>query len=142
MASARCPRVNLSHAIRNPKSKRGVTLTEVVVASALLLICIAPMLKALTAAQVQDRALERKSWSGLLAQRELECLRARCLRHYEICYRVSSKPVGDGYLCTVADDGHPSLRTVTVSTGLDQNGDGVLSAGEVEVSLSTRLAKR
>lgn len=128
-----------------PRSSRGrhsgVTLAEVIVASALLALAIAPLLKALTAAQVEDRAIERKSWSLLLAQQELECIRARCVRHYDACYRVSSKPIRDGYLCTVADDGHPSLRTVTVSVGLDQNNDGVLSPGEVEVNLSTRLAR-
>jgi len=118
-----------------------VTLTEVIVASALLALAIAPLLKALTAAQVEDRAIERKSWSLLLAQDELECIRARCVRHYDTCYRVSSKAIRDGYLCTVVDDAHPSLRTVTVSVGLDQNNDGTLSMGEVEVSLSTRLAR-
>jgi len=118
-----------------------VTLAEVIVASALLAIAIAPLLKALTAAQIEDRAIERKSWSLLLAQQELEGIRARCLRQYGACYRVSSRAIRDGYLCTVADDGHPSLRTVTVSVGLDQNNDGRLSASEVEVSLSTRLAR-
>jgi prepilin-type N-terminal cleavage/methylation domain-containing protein len=132
---------NPQSAIRNLKSPRGVTLTEVIVASALLLVCIAPLLKALTLAQVADRAIERKSWSLMQAQRELEWIRARCLRHYETCYRVNSKAVGEGYLCTVTDDADPTLRTVTVAVGLDQNGDGVLSAGEVEVRLTTRLAR-
>jgi len=137
---------NPQSAIGNPQCPRGyrpgVTLTEVVVASALLVISVVPLLKALTLAQVEDRAIERRSWSLLLAQRELECLRARCLGHYDACYGVNSETLGDGYLCTVMDDEHPSLRTVTVSVGLDQNGDGVLAPGEVEVSLSTRLAKR
>ena len=131
--------------IRNPKSSRtrraGVTLTEVIVASALLVLSVVPLLKALTVAQAQDRALERKSWSLMLAQRELEYLRARCIRHYEACYRVESRALGEEYLCTVTDDGHPRLRTVTVSVGLDQNGNGILSEDEVEVCLSTRLAK-
>jgi prepilin-type N-terminal cleavage/methylation domain-containing protein len=131
--------------IRNPKSPggrhSGVTLTEVIVASALLALAIAPLLKALTAAQVEDRAIERKSWSLLLAQQELEGIRARCLHHYDTCYRVDSQAIRDGYLCSVADDAHPSLRTVTVSVGLDQDNNGVLSADEVEVSLSTRLAR-
>jgi len=125
-----------------PRAHRaGVTLTEVIVASALLVLSIVPLLKALTVAQAQDRAIERKSWSLMLAQRELECIRARCLRHYDACYRADSKPIQEGYLCTVADDGHPRLRTVTVSVGLDQNGNGMLSHDEVEVCLSTRLAK-
>ena len=120
----------------------GLTLTEVIVASALLVLSIVPLLRALTVAQAQDRAIERKSWSLMLAQRELEYLRARCIRHYDACYRVNSRALRDGYLCTVADDEDPRLRTVTVSVGLDQNGDGVLSTEEVEVRLSTRLAKR
>ncbi|MCL5279272.1 MAG: hypothetical protein M1376_05125 [Planctomycetes bacterium] len=119
----------------------GVTLAEVIVASALLAIAIVPLLRALTAAHVEDRAIERKSWSLLLAQQELEYIRARCIHHYGVSYRVNSKSVRDGYLCTVADDGDPSLRTVTVSVGLDQNHDGVLSSDEVEVNLSTRLAR-
>jgi Tfp pilus assembly protein PilV len=122
--------------------RSGVTLTEVVVASALLVISIAPLLKALTLAQVEDRAIERKSWSLLLAQRELEWIRARCFRHYDTSYRVSSQALHDGYLCTVTDDEDPSLRTLTVSVGLDQDEDGVLSAKEVEITLSTRLARR
>ncbi len=133
---------NPQSAIRHPKSRRGVTLTEVIVASALLVISIAPLLKALTLAQVEDRAIERKSWSLLLAQRELEWIRARSLRSYDACYRVSSKAVGDGYLCLVTDDEDPDLKTVAVSVGLDQDGDGVLSPKEVEVTLSTRLARR
>jgi prepilin-type N-terminal cleavage/methylation domain-containing protein len=133
---------NPQFTIRNPQSRRGVTLTEVVVASALLAISIAPLLKALTLAQVEDRAIERKSWSLLLAQRELECIRARCLGHYDACYRVGSKVIGAGYLCTATDDEDPNLRTVAVAVGLDQNGDGILSPQEVEVTLSTRLARR
>jgi hypothetical protein len=119
-----------------------VTLTEVVVASALLVISIAPLLKALTLAQVEDRAIERKSWSLLLAQRELEWIRARSLHSYDTCHRVSSKTLDAGYLCTATDDGDPALKTVAVSVGLDQDGDGVLSPREVEVTLSTRLARQ
>jgi hypothetical protein len=136
---------NRPSAIRHPQfprgSRSGVTLAEVIVASALLVIAITPLLRALTAAQVEDRAIERQSWSLLLAQQELEHVRARCIRSYDTRYRVNSKPIRDGYLCTVADDADPSLRTVTVSVGLDQNNDGVLSTDEVEVSLSTRLAR-
>ena len=120
----------------------GVTLTEVVVASALLVLSIVPLLKALTLAQLQDRALEQKSWSLLAAQRELEFLRARCLSRYDACYRANSRVLPDGFLCTVDDDAHPALRTVTVSVGLDADGDGILAGDEVEVRLSTRLARR
>jgi hypothetical protein len=118
-----------------------VTITEAVVASGLLLVCIVPLLKALTVAQVADRAMERKSWSLLLAQQQLEQLRARCTERYDACYRVGSAPLRDGYLCTIDDDEAPALRTVTVFVGLDRDENGILSAAEVEVSLSTRLAR-
>ena len=139
MASMQRQRVNPP---QSPRAHRaGVTLTEVIVASALLVLSIVPLLKALTVAQAQDRAIERKSWSLMLAQRELEYIRARCIRHYDACYRTESRAIGEGYLCTVTDDGHPRLRTITVSVGLDQNGNGILSGDEAEVCLSTRLAK-
>ena len=120
----------------------GVTLTEAVVASTLLLVSIIPLLKVLTAAHGMDRIIERKSWSLLLAQRELERLRTRSLYHYEESYAAASMPLGDGFLCTVTDDRGPSLRTITIEVGFDQNGDSTLGAGEVGVNLSTALARR
>ncbi len=120
----------------------GVTLTEAVVASTLLLVSIVPLLKVLTAAHGMDRVIDRKSWSLLLAQQELERLRTRSLYHYDESFECVSQALGDGFLCTVTDNAHPSLRTVTVAVGLDRNGDGSLAASEVEVSLSTTLARR
>jgi hypothetical protein len=134
-------RVHPSHLTPCLRRRAGVTLTEVVVASALLAVAIVPLLQTLTLAQVQDRAIERISWSVLLAQQELEWVRARCLGHYDACYGVSSKPLRDGYLCTITDDAHPRLRRLTVSVGLDRNRDDILSPGEVEVHLVTRLAR-
>jgi len=119
-----------------------VTLTEAVVASTLLVISIIPLLKALTTTHGMDRAIERKSWSLLLAQQELERLRACSIYHYDQSFRVSSRALQDGFLCTITDDEHPTLRTISVSVGLDRNDDGVLAPGEIEVSLCTSLARR
>ncbi|HSV99348.1 MAG TPA: hypothetical protein VLI39_04190 [Sedimentisphaerales bacterium] len=126
---------------RDPRCA-GVTLTEAVVASTLLLVAIVPLLKVLTAAHVMDRVIDRKSWSLLLAQQELERLRVRSLYHYDESFECVSQALGDGFLCTVTDNAHPSLRTVTIAVGLDRNNDGSLAAGEVEVSVSTALARR
>jgi len=120
----------------------GVTLSEVVVASALLLISVIPLLKALTTTHGMDRAIERKSWSLLLAQQELERIRARSIYHYDESFRANSQELQGGFLCTVADDGHPTLRTVTVAVGLDRNGDRTLATEEIDVSLTTALARR
>jgi len=88
-----------------------------------------------------DRAIQRKGWSLILAQQELERIRASCGCRYDQSFRASNVVLQDDYLCSVADDGHATLRTITVSVGLDRDGDGILSPGEVEVALCTRLAK-
>lgn len=133
---------NRQSRITNHKSDRGVTLTEVVVASALLVISIIPLLQALTIAQMTDRAVERRSWSLMLAQSELDRIRARCVYDHDQSFNAASSPLGGGYLCSVADDQDPDLRTVTVSVGLDRNGDSILSSEEIEVRLCTSLARR
>lgn len=119
-----------------------MTLTEVVVASSLLLIAIVPILKALAIAQATDRAVERKTRSLILAQRELERLKARSIYHYDDCFAETSRALDEGYLCTVADDEDPNLRRITVSVGLDRDGDNILAPDEIDISLSTCLARR
>lgn len=127
---------------RTARRCAGVTLTETVVASALLIASIVPLLRTLTAAQVMDRAIQRKGWSVLLARQELERIRARCEDRYAQNFCVSSATLQDNFLCTIADDEHPTLRTITISVGRDRNRDGVLASTEVEVDLCTRIAKR
>jgi len=120
----------------------GVTLTEVVVASALLVVSMIPLLKALTVAQAADRVIERRSWCLMLAQSELDRIRVQSVYGYHHSFASMSTPLGSGYLCSVADDQDPNLRTVNVSVGLDGNSDGILSSDEVEVRLCTCLARR
>jgi hypothetical protein len=122
--------------------RAGVTLTEVVVASALLVVAIVPVLRAWTIAQVTTGTVERRTRSLQLAQRELERIKARSIYHYDDGFAETSRALEDGFLCTVDDDGDPNLKSIAVSVGLDRNGDGVLAAGEIDVCLSTCLAKR
>lgn len=133
---------NRKSEIANRHFGRGVTLTEVVVASALLLASIVPLLKAMTVAQVIDRTVERKSWSLMLAQAELDRIRARSIHGYDHDFSATSTDLAGGYLCSVDDDQHPSLRTVVVSVGLDQDGNHSLSSDEIEIRLCTCLARR
>jgi len=122
--------------------RSGVTLTEAVVASALLLIAIVPVLKALVIAQATDRAVERRTRSLMLAQRELERIEAQSIYHYDDSYAETSQVLEEGFLGSVADDEDPSLRQITVSVGQDRNADGLLAPNEIEVSLCTYLARR
>jgi Tfp pilus assembly protein PilV len=120
----------------------GVTLTEVVVASTLLVVSMVPLLKALAVAQATGRIVERRSWSLMLAQSQLDRIRAQSVHDYDHNFNATSTALGDGYLCCVSDDRDPNLRKVTVSVGLDANGDNTLSSDETEVRLCTYLARR
>lgn len=127
---------------RGTRVRRGVTLTEVVVGSVLLVVAVVPLLKALTAAQSTSVTIERQTQCLILAQSKLEEVRARSIHHYGSSFNEASQALTGSYLCTVADDEDPALRLVTVSVGYDANADGRLAEAEIEVSLSTYLARR
>jgi hypothetical protein len=120
----------------------GVTLAEVVVASALLLITVVPALRALAAAHATERAIERRTRSLMLAQGELEQIRAQAIYSYDESFAETSRALEGGYLCTVTDDGDAVLRLVAVGVGLDHDQNGSLENDEVEVTLTTYLARR
>jgi hypothetical protein len=121
----------------------GFTLTEAVIASAILIVAMVPILKALTTAHVTGTSVERKTHSLSLAQAKLEEIKARSVYNYSAVFVQSSEALEAGYLCTVTDSGPSTeLRTIALSVGYDRDGDNSLEAGEVEVTLNTLLAKR
>ena len=61
---------------------QGLTITEVVVASGLLIIAIVPMLQALTTANLNAADVERKTRSLILAQAKLDEIKAKSIYHY------------------------------------------------------------
>jgi Tfp pilus assembly protein PilV len=126
------------------KNRRaGLTLTEVVVASALLMIAVVPILKGLTSAHLGTVVIERKSRSLLLGQAKLDEVKARSVYHYSDSFSQTDLSVDGSYLCTIADESAgANLRKVTVSVGYDLDGDSVLEADEIEVTLATYIAKR
>ena len=124
------------------RARRGVTLTEVVVAATLLAVAIVPVLRALTVAQAMGTVIERKTQFLVLAQGTLDEIRARAFHHYDGSFRKDSGSLVGAYLCNVTDDQHPTLRLVTVSVGFDLNSDGRLTHDEVDVTLVTYVARR
>ncbi|MDO8301621.1 MAG: hypothetical protein Q7T18_00115 [Sedimentisphaerales bacterium] len=125
------------------KARHGFTISEVVIASLLLLTAVAPILNALTSAQTTSTIVDHKSHSLILAREKMEDIRARAIYAYSASYAASSLAVSGSYLCTVTDSAVTSnLRRIAVSTGYDDNGDHTLSSGETQVTLTTLIAKR
>ena len=120
----------------------GVTLTEVVVASTLLLVAVVPILKALTIGQATGAGIERRTCCLALAQGKLDEIRARSVYHYPESFEEDDTVLSGAYLCNVTDDGDAALRLISVSVGYDRNGDADLADTEIEVTLTTYVARR
>ncbi len=137
---------NTSHKSRvTSRAPAGFTLTEVVVASALLIVAIGPILKALTSAHLNTTTIEHKTRSLTLAQAKLDEIKARSIYNYTnggATFAESDTSLGFSYLCNVTDDSGDPLKTIAVSVGYDLNGDITLAADEIKVTLTTYLAKR
>ena len=121
----------------------GFTLTEVVVASVILIIAIVPILKALTSAHVSTTIIEHRTHSLILAQAKLDEIRARSIYNYSSSFTETSTSLDGPYLCSVVDTTVSSnLRKITVSVGYDLNVNSTLEADEIEITLATLVAKR
>lgn len=125
------------------RKRRGFTVIEVVVASALLLAAIVPVLKALTTAYVTGTEIEQKTRSLMYARSKLDEIKLRSVYNYDSTFTASDTSLGNSYFYRVSDT--PSgtdLRTITVIVGYDSNGNSTLSSDEIQVTLSTLIARR
>ncbi len=125
------------------RNSRGLTLTEVVIASALLAIAIVPILKALTMAHVTSTIIEHRTRSLTLAQAKLDEIKARSIYNYGSSFTETNTVLEGLFLCNVNDSSvSADLREITVSVGQDENGNSVLDTDEIEITLSTLIARR
>jgi len=121
----------------------GFTLTEVVVASSLLVIAIIPILRALTIAQVSSGIIKQRTHSLILAQAKLDEIKARSVYDYSSSFAQTNSSLEGSYLCNVVDNSvTANLRQITVSVGKDLNGNSTLDGDEIEITLSTLVAQR
>jgi len=121
----------------------GFTLTEVVIASTLLVIAIIPILRALTTAEVSNRIIEHRTQSLILAQAKLDEIKARSVYHYSGSFMETNSSMEGSYLCNVQDSSiNANLRQITVSVGEDFNGNSTLDGDEIEITLATLIARR
>jgi Tfp pilus assembly protein PilV len=125
------------------KFKKGYTLTEVLVASALLIAVSVPMFKALTANYIFSNAIKYKTKSVICAKSRLDRARAIAAGEYNTALAESNADAGDGYLCSVSDTGFAAnIRTVSVLAGYDKDEDGTLDSDETQITLTTLIARR
>jgi Tfp pilus assembly protein PilV len=125
------------------KKYSGMTLTEVVMASALLIAAIVPILKALTGANLTSNIVEYRTRSLSLAQSKLDEIKARSIYSYGSSFTETDTLLTNSYYCNVSDTGSGSdIRTITVSVGYDKNKNSSLSSEEIQSTLQTKLSKR
>ncbi len=119
------------------------TLTEVVVASTLLIFAIVPILKGLTSVHVNSIIIERKTRSLTLAQAKLNEIKARSVYDYTGNFTETNSSIDGSYLCTVKDGAvSANLRSIDVMVGYDTNGDNAVGGSEVHVTLETLITRR
>ena len=128
----------------------GFTLTEVIVASSLLITAMVPILKGLTSVHLTASLVEQRTNSLNYAQTILEDIKARSIYDYTDNYNKVNKEVEDVidgvdelylYTSNVVVQS-PDLKKITVKTGYDKNGDGNLQTAEVLIKLETLIAER
>jgi hypothetical protein len=123
----------------------GLTITEVIVASGLLIVAMVPILRALTTANLNTAVIERKTRSLALAQAKLDEIKAKSIYHYTnggASFAQDNLSLDGSYLCNITDDLNDTLKTISVSVGYDYNGDNTLAADEIEITLTTLIARR
>ena len=130
--------------LQKPLKKRlGITITETLIATMLMMAALVPILKAMTRAHFLSRTIEQKNRSLMYAKEKLEDLKARTIYRYGTSYGSEWESLGGGYGCKITDTAESSnLRHITVSVGYDQNGNASLSSQEILVSLQTLVARR
>jgi Tfp pilus assembly protein PilV len=133
----------LIRSFRAVPRRAGLTLSEVVVASTLLVLAIVPILKGLTTSHLDSSDIEQRFKSINLAKAKLDEIRAESIYSYSTAFAASNVSLGGAYLCNISDPNYGSvLRTITVDVGYDTNGNGSLAGSEVLVTLTSLIANR
>jgi Tfp pilus assembly protein PilV len=135
----------LKHSKAN-RRRKGLSIIEVAMASALLIVAMVPIIRSLTKANMMSTDIERKTQALVLAQSKLDNIRARSIYNFGSSgsFTASNVVLSGSYLCNVTDTTITAnlLKQITVAVGYDDNGNGTLASGEVEVTLTTYFAKR
>ena len=132
-----------SKLLKANRRHKGLSIIEVAMASALLVVAMVPILKSLTKANMLSSEVERKTQCLVLAQGKLDEIRASSIYSFDTSYTASNVVLSGSYLCNITDTTITAdLKQITVSVGYDENGNGSLSGDKIEVTLTTCFARR
>jgi len=124
-----------SDKLKSPRRRRGLSIMEVALASALLVVAMVPILKNLTRAHQMSADMEEKTLSLVLAQGKLDEKRALSIYNFDSLSPGSFTETEGSYLCniTVEATTNPDLKKIIVSVSRD---------GDNSITLATYVAKR
>jgi Tfp pilus assembly protein PilV len=119
------------------RRRRGLSIIEVAMASALLVVAMVPILKSLTKAHMFTAMIEEKTQSLVLAQGKLDEIKARSIYNFGSSGSFTDNNTfpGTSYVYNITDEDtpDPNLKQITVSVGYD---------GDNSVTLATYIARR
>ena len=116
----------------------GLTLLEVVLASALLVAAAVPILNAATRAVTLAQEIDWRTRAAFLAQREMENVLAVAAENYGQDFTRNSADLGDRYRVTVQQSVLTVLKKrISVRVGRDKNGNAILDDSEVLATMGT-----
>jgi Tfp pilus assembly protein PilV len=128
------------------RRNKGLSIIEVAMASALLIVAMVPVIRSLTKANMMSTDVERKTQALVFAQSKLDEIKARSIYNFGSSgsFTANNVALGGSYLCNVADSTITAnlLKQITVSVGYDDNGNGSLTDDKIGVTLATYVAKR
>ncbi len=128
---------------KSNRRHKGLSIIEVALASALLIVAMVPILKSLTRANMLSSEVERKTQCLVLAQGKLDEIRARSIYNFDTSFTANNVVLSGSYRCNITDTTIATdLKQIVVSVGYDENGSGSLVGDKMEVTLTTCLARR
>jgi type II secretory pathway pseudopilin PulG len=135
--------VTKTKAGKRTRRHAGFTLTEVVVASALLISAMVPILRGLTSVHLTGAVVERRTMSLNFAQAKLDDIKARSIYNFGTNYNESDTAFDTDYFYKVEiTSPGANLKKITVKAGFDLNSNNILNNDEILVKLETLIARR
>jgi len=121
----------------------GLSLLELVLASALLVAAAVPILNAAGRAVAAAQEIEWRTRATFLAQQEMENVLGLAAENFGRDFTRNSADLGEGYRVTVQQSLLEALKkTILVKVGRDENASAILDNGEVLVTLGTIVADK